>query len=55
MKNIIFYVSMFFFIVFVSFVIRGEQRLNDDSEKKSNDPEMIYPTSWDNLNGIIFN
>ncbi len=52
MKNIIFYVSMFFFIVFVSFVIRGEQRLNDDSEKKSNDPEMIYPTSWDNLNGL---
>jgi C1A family cysteine protease len=52
MKNIFFYVLMLSFLTFVSFVISGEQLLNNDSHQNSNYPVKMTPISWINLDGL---
>jgi hypothetical protein len=52
MKNIFFYVLMFSFLIFVSFVISGKQLLNNDSHQNSNNPVEMIPISWINLDGL---
>ncbi|MBT8387169.1 MAG: T9SS type A sorting domain-containing protein [Ignavibacteria bacterium] len=52
MKNIFFYVLMFSFLVVVSFVIRGEQLHNNNSQQNYSKPVMMTPISWINLDGL---
>jgi len=52
MKNIIFYLLMFSFLVFVSYVIGGEQLSNNNPQQNSNNPVVMTPISWFNLDGL---